>query len=151
MTNWGNKSKTAGTTYVQEAQVILPWFKFLEMSSYQNIKIFIVNKKTIKSSYFCVFLTSIVCICSSHHIFFQCYLFLYSALLFFLEKQVAICTTTAQYLFKVWVLILNWSLEKAPGKGWPLLKKRVTNSWHSSLSKGRVCHDFVTKCHARMT
>ena len=53
MTNWGNNSKTAGTTYVQEAQVILPWFKFLQMSSYQNIKIFIVNKKTIKSSYIC--------------------------------------------------------------------------------------------------
>ena len=55
MTNWGNKSKTADTTYVQEAEVILPWFKFLQMSSYQNIKIFIINKKTIKSSYICVY------------------------------------------------------------------------------------------------
>ena len=70
---------------------------FNSVSSYQKIKIFIVNKKTTKSN---IFSTNIVCIGSSHHIFFQRYLICYYALLF-LEKQVAICTTTAQYLFKV--------------------------------------------------
>ena len=43
-----NNSKIAGTTYGQEAQVILQWFKkFLQMSSYQIIIIFIVNKKNV--------------------------------------------------------------------------------------------------------
>ena len=102
------------------------WFKFLEMSSYQNIKIFIVNKKNLNQVIFvCIFDKYCMYRQFTSYIFFNATLFYYSALLFFLEKQVAICTTTAQYLFKVWALILNQSLEKAPGKGWPLLTLQV--------------------------
>ena len=53
--NWRSNSWTAGTTYDQEAQVILLWFKFLQMSSYQKIKIFIVNKKNVNQGVMFVF------------------------------------------------------------------------------------------------
>ena len=41
------------------------------MSSYQKFKIFIVNKKNVNQV---VILTNIVCIGSSNHIFFHCYI-----------------------------------------------------------------------------
>ena len=52
------------------------------MSSYQYIKIFIVNKKNVNQVViFVVFLTNIICIGSSNHIF-SAIIFRYYALLF---------------------------------------------------------------------
>ena len=46
-------------------------------------------------------------------------------------------------------LIPNRLLEKAPGKGWPLLKKCVMNSWHSSHGKGHTYHKFMTLVYGK--
>ena len=43
--NWRDNWKTAIAIYVQEAQVILLWFKFLPMSTFQKIKYLLSTKK----------------------------------------------------------------------------------------------------------